>query len=169
MNKLPVELDLYRFFSKVKYSDDCWEWLGCKRIGYGQFWYNGVSVGAHRWSLMFFKDMDITNRSAWACHLCNNPGCVNPFHLYEGTAQSNAWDSVKLNTHYCKAKTHCSRGHEFTKENTVKTKNRRYCRKCRNARALAAYHKRFKNDPLFRKQRMLKARKDRRAKYGESE
>lgn len=37
-------------------------------------------------------------------------------------------------------KTHCIHGHEYTEENTIRTKQGRVCRTCQNARMLARYH-----------------------------
>ena len=30
-----------------------------------------------------------------ACHICNNPSCCNPFHLYAGTAKENLQQAVR--------------------------------------------------------------------------
>lgn len=35
----------------------------------------------------------------FACHSCDNPPCVNPRHLYEGTNQDNVNDAVSRNRH----------------------------------------------------------------------
>ena len=67
-------------------------------------------------------------------HHCDNPPCRNVEHLYEGTQSDNnrdAWArSGRGNGN--SDKTHCSKGHEFTPENTYRTpdgRNRR-CRTC---------------------------------------
>src|SRR5689334_18370225 len=34
-----------------------------------------------------------------ACHACDNPPCIDPSHLYEGTNQRNQLDSVERGAH----------------------------------------------------------------------
>lgn len=61
------------------------------------------------------------------------------------------WGPAALNA----AKTHCKRGHEFTKENTLKEGNKRSCRICRNNGAKLARRKRALNeDEFYRKQNL---------------
>lgn len=79
---------------------DCWEWTGSKyRGGYGHFrikvdgeW---KMVKAHRYSYAYYKGG--YDASLFVCHKCDNPGCVNPDHLFLGTAQDNVTDMVKKN------------------------------------------------------------------------
>lgn len=84
-----------RFFTKFKNFGEfeCWEWLGClDKKGYGVFWDSERkrNIGAHRYSLFGQEDSDLM-----ACHHCNNPKCVNPIHLYKGTAQENTRDTFR--------------------------------------------------------------------------
>jgi hypothetical protein len=65
-----------------------------------------------------------------ACHRCGNPGCVNPDHIYVGTMQENARDTVAMGRHLEKQKTHCKQGHEFTPENTRMVGPRKTKRQC---------------------------------------
>jgi hypothetical protein len=71
---------------------------------------------------------DVTDRVVM--HTCDTPRCVNPDHLRAGTQQDNLADMRKKGRarytsdrppwrgqHY-KRRTHCSRGHAFTPENT---------------------------------------------------
>lgn len=80
-----------RFWSKVDKSGDCWEWTACRtRAGYGQFKSDGRLHRAHRlaWAL--------TNgpipEGKHVLHRCDNPGCVNPDHLFLGSHQDNMDD-----------------------------------------------------------------------------
>lgn len=101
--------DLYRFLSKVKVNNEtgCWEWIGAKWSGYGKFKFNGAFEGAHRVSYqLFIKKID---DGMIICHKCDNPKCVNPYHLFEGTYYDNAIDAIQ------KGRMRVPDGRQFTK------------------------------------------------------
>jgi hypothetical protein len=85
-----------RFMEKVSSTNpsQCWTWIAGKNLtGYGQFWYKNKQVGAHRVSWILFRGP--IPKGKYVLHSCDNPSCVNPFHLFIGTAQDNTLDMLK--------------------------------------------------------------------------
>ena len=88
---MPIDFQ-QRFWSKVNKTSSCWEWLGNKNLnGYGKFWLNGGDKTATRISAEL-AGMNITGKIV--CHTCDNPGCVNPAHLYVGDTHTNTQDKM---------------------------------------------------------------------------
>lgn len=81
--------------SKRKTKKGCILWKGSlSNTGYGGVvrWLNGERLLAHRLAyLIQFGEFD---RNLHICHKCDNPRCVNPFHLYAGTHQDNMRDRI---------------------------------------------------------------------------
>lgn len=90
--------DLARFFSRVevKKQPRCWIYKGgISYEGYPTFSLNSKSIGGHRFSYMvFYGDIpdDMVIR-----HKCDNPKCVNPYHLETGTQKDNILDKIVRN------------------------------------------------------------------------
>ena len=84
-----------RFWSKVdiKGEDDCWNW---KRNGfrYGSFIIGNKTHRAHRIAWKLFNKKEIPE-GFYVLHRCDNTLCVNPKHLYLGSARENAIDVSK--------------------------------------------------------------------------
>lgn len=90
----------------TKYEKDpktlCWNWKAGKHpYGYG-FFYCTISEKrsthqAHRYSYFLYKGK--IPAGMYICHHCDNPGCVNPSHLFLGTPKDNMEDMMKKGRH----------------------------------------------------------------------
>ncbi len=96
MKYLPITSEIKeRFWNKVRKTPYCWIWkAGLNSSGYGQFYATGFKERrAHRFSfLMTFGRLP---QKISVLHTCDNPKCVNPFHLFLGTQKDNLLDMNK--------------------------------------------------------------------------
>ena len=75
------------FWSRIQKTDTCWFWFASKDdSGYGQMQIDGYPYSTHKISLFLHTGKQAT---LFVLHSCNNPSCVNPQHLYEGTNKEN--------------------------------------------------------------------------------
>jgi DNA-binding CsgD family transcriptional regulator len=83
-----------RFWALVDQREDgCWEFQGFKYpSGYGRFAACGRTWYAHRLAFMLHH---WRSPQRWVLHHCDNPSCVRPDHLYDGTPKDNVADRDK--------------------------------------------------------------------------
>jgi hypothetical protein len=92
-----------RFLRHVSIPDlleQCWSWTGFKSRGYGRIQVTtGKGEYAHRVAYQLFiipilkrRGMPHSLEGKDVLHNCDNPGCVNPLHLFLGDQRSNNRD-----------------------------------------------------------------------------
>lgn len=128
-----------RFWEKVnkRSSDECWPWLAMRdRHGYGHMKIGSYSDGSRRRVIASRLSYEINIApipdGLSVCHKCDNPSCVNPSHLFLGTAQDNLLDASQKGRlrQPDPNRTHCKNGHELVPDNVAMQGEYRACRIC---------------------------------------
>lgn len=115
-------------------NSGCWLWTagtrGSRGSNYASFHFLGKHESGHRVSWILFRGA-IPN-GLMILHKCSVMLCVNPDHLYVGTAKDNMRDVLVAGHNYQKNKTHCPKGHEYSADNIYSSKGRnmRMCGIC---------------------------------------
>ena len=148
-----------RFWPQVAKSEDpggCWLWTGGQNsYGYGRITIKQpvrLELGTHRisWILHFGIIPDLyahVNQPTSVLHTCDVRNCVNPAHLWLGSAKENIRDMMKkgrgahmyraaqISHAITRARPHCLRGHLLSGENLYtqpKRPTKRGCKACRH-------------------------------------
>lgn len=94
--------DLEKFRRRVEYDANeigCWRWCGPSQSrGYGVLSLGKrKSVLAHRAAYAF--EFGPIPDGMFVCHRCDNRWCVNPWHMFLGSALDNSRDMVRKGRH----------------------------------------------------------------------
>lgn len=124
-----------RFWSKVKkVRNNCWEWQAARtEYGYGVLGYKGRTIRAHRRSWEMAHKRRIPP-GRMVLHRCDNPPCVNPAHLFLGTAKDNSIDMTQKGRYGGRFKPleFCNSGWHVLKQTRSRTRTgKTFCRPCR--------------------------------------
>lgn len=124
-----------RFWDRVTLTADdqrCWEWRGARlRHEHGRLKFQGKYLLAHRLAWFFVKGEMPKKDLLHSCPNGDNPACVNPNHLREGTHQENMQDMVDRGRTAAAKRTHCLNGHDIRVEGAIRvTKHARLCIQC---------------------------------------
>ena len=111
----------------LKTETGCWLFLGCRtHNGYGIYNYHGIRGPAHRimWKLLYGGPGD-----RLVLHKCDVRPCVNPNHLFLGTAADNTQDMLSKGRNVSYKKKFCHRGHDMALA-YISPAGKRNCREC---------------------------------------
>lgn len=142
----------FRFWPRVEVGrkQECWPWTGpTLKFGHGRA-DTPAGKAAHRLAYEItvgpiplgvpLDHMCHDPKSCTGGRMCPHRSCVNPGHLRVSTNDENT--SNERSRHSNSYKTHCSKGHEYSEENTLIWAERRYCKTCTDEKNRIARSKR---------------------------
>ncbi len=137
----PNPENIWKHIVVPKDPNACWEWTGFRHDdGYGIMGFNNQNYMAHRFVYEYLVG-EIPD-GLTINHDCRNRACMNPKHLSPMTFEENiSLGDFSTNNHN-KKKTHCPKGHNYSKENLYfRPDGRRECLICKRESNRNCYHK----------------------------
>lgn len=85
-----------RLWSKIdkKGPDDCWNWIGSPKEGYGHIKAFGRKTSYLTHRIAFILAFGEIPSGIYVCHKCDNKRCCNPNHMFLGTPKDNTQDML---------------------------------------------------------------------------
>ena len=131
---IPQDALLLRIGRNITVRGECVLWNGSKdKDGYAVLQVSGYPSRMSRAVLEAKLERPI-KAGMLALHSCDNPSCVNPLHLREGTQSENIREAFakgrKISPQQNSVKTRCPHGHPYDEVNTYWHRAKRHCRIC---------------------------------------
>jgi len=98
-------------------SNGCWLWTGTRiATGYSRINYKTWNHGGHRLMYQAYHGIKLETEQ-YVLHRCDVRNCVNPAHLWIGTAKDNNRDCAAKSRHFEGSKMFCDKGHPLSGDN----------------------------------------------------